>query len=107
MCVCVCEHARPFLSLLGLFYFLVAGAAVRSLPAPCVCIRGLQPFPVRREEETIGNRMSIPGRRGQRGLGEVKGGVDDPGNRVEDHGYRDAPYQDLFSLLRVDSDVFF
>lgn len=55
-------------TLLGLFYFLVAGAAVRSLPAgslqfvypwtPAIsCPRG---------EETIGNRMSIPGRRGQR-----------------------------------------
>lgn len=54
-------------SLLGLFYFLVAGAAVRSLPVSpptpacvCVCLRGLQPFPGRGEEETIGNRMSIP-----------------------------------------------
>ncbi|TNN60108.1 hypothetical protein EYF80_029660 [Liparis tanakae] len=49
------------------------GAAVRSLPAGsplCEHPFQLQQFPAHGEEEAIGNRMSIPGRRGQRGLGE-------------------------------------
>lgn len=77
MCICVSVHR--------LLFHLPAGAVlfpgcrccseITSCRLPdCLCIRGLQPFPVGREEETIGNRMSIPGRRGQRGLGEVEGG---------------------------------
>lgn len=55
------------------------------LPTPCcVRIHGLQLFPVRREEETIGNRMSIQGGKGHKELGEVEEGGDDPGNSGED-----------------------
>lgn len=54
------------------------------------------------EEETIGNRMSIPGRRGHRGLGEVEEWEgDDPENRGEDHGHMDAPYRSLFDVMFI------
>lgn len=48
--------------------------------------------------------MSLPGKRGQRRMGEVDGGGDDPGNKGDSHGYTDVPYQGLFALERVDSD---
>ena len=71
VCVCVwgwgwrSEAACFSASLLGLLYFLVAGAPVRSLPAdPLVHIRGLQPFPVCREEEANKKQDEHPGKEG-------------------------------------------
>lgn len=86
-CVWMCKGSSSA-TLQGLLYFLVAGAAMSSLPASapcCVSIRVLQPFPINGEEEHIGNRMSIPDRSGYRRLREVEEGWDDPGNRGKDH----------------------
>lgn len=65
--MCVNVHGLFLRTLLGLLYFLVAGAVMRSFPAgsPCyVSVPVFRPFPVNGEEEHIGNRMSIPGRSG-------------------------------------------
>ena len=108
--VCVSVHGLLLHLPDGLFYFLVAGAGVRSLPAGSLPVSesaGSSHFLSAGKRKLKGNRMSIPGRTGQGRLGEVEGEGDDPGNGGEDKGYMGAPYPSLYSMLRVDSDVFF
>lgn len=86
ICIYICVPVRVCARSHCLFFHLPAGPVLFPgcrccseltsclLPLLFLRIRGLQPFPVGGEEETIGNRMSIPGRKGQGGLGDAEGG---------------------------------
>lgn len=77
--VCMCAHS---LTVPGCRCY---SEITSCWPSCCVCIHRLQPFPVHREEEAKGNRMSIPWQDGSERAGKQGRKGADPRNMEHGH----------------------